>query len=88
MTPQEAITELRAMQRQIIHGSSIFGDIANIIDGLYSALTDANEQCRSAAEIAKRSGVATNWPAHAYALGESLKRQHAVLSPPNDQALT
>lgn len=61
-------------------------DTAHAIRQLVAALTDANDQCRSAMQIAQRSGEATNWPAFAYQLGVSLKRQHAAMYPPNDQA--
>lgn len=43
MTPSEAIQELDAMQRQIIHGSRIFGDIADVIRALQLKLAKANE---------------------------------------------
>lgn len=42
-TPAEAVAELRTMQTQIIHGSNIFGDIADIIEAL--------EKQRSAAKL-------------------------------------
>src|SRR5690349_4788907 len=47
MTPQIAIEKLDDMQRQIIHGSRIFGDIADVIRNLeavrLSALTSVAE---------------------------------------------
>ena len=58
---------------------------AHALRALVTALTDANDQCRSAMAIAQRSGEATNWPAFAYRMGDSLKRQHAVMCPPNDK---
>jgi hypothetical protein len=36
MTPNESIQELRKMQSQIIHGSNIFGDIADVIENISS----------------------------------------------------
>ncbi len=60
-------------------------DTAYAIRALVTALTDANDQCRSAMAIAQRSGEATNWPAFAYRMSDSLKRQHAVMYPPNKE---
>lgn len=39
LTPAELIQELRAMQRQIIHGTNIFGEIADLIDLQQDELT-------------------------------------------------
>lgn len=50
MTSSEAIQELDAMQRQIIHGSNIFGDIADVIRDLKQVESCAREYY-SCAEI-------------------------------------
>ena len=49
------------------------------------ALKDANDMCRSAMEVAKRDGKATNWETFRAKLHESLLRQHAIMYPQNDQ---
>ena len=43
------------------------------------ALAEANQMCRSAAQIVKRKGAETNWDAFEKMLGASLKRQHIVM---------
>ena len=48
---------------------------------LRSALKEANEICRSAYQVAARSGKETNWPVLTTALGTLLLKQHAILSP-------
>ena len=46
---------------------------------LRESLKDANDLCRSAAQIAEREGAETNWETFKSRLTESLKRQHAVM---------
>ena len=48
-----------------------------------AVLKDANDMCRSAMQIALRDGKETNWPAFRAQLEASLKRQHAIMYPPN-----
>lgn len=53
-----------------------------------SVLKDANDLCRSAFQIAERDGKDTNWPAFRAQLEASLKRQHAIMYPPNSVSTT
>lgn len=46
---------------------------------LRESLHDANEMCRSTAQIAKRNGEETDWANFKARLDESLARQHAVM---------
>lgn len=45
MQSDEAIQKLRDMQKQIIHGSNIFGDIANVIERMGKQLDALLAHC-------------------------------------------
>jgi len=60
--------------------AEIVRDMLLRVRALSAALEDANSLCRSAYQIAERSGSA-NWPAFRARLAESLDRQHAVMYP-------
>ena len=58
-------------------------DAAFAIRRLATALEDANGLCRSAYQVCERDGADTCWNNFRMNLSESLKRQHAVMYPPN-----
>lgn len=58
-------------------------DAAFAIRRLANALDDANGLCRSAYQVAERDGQDACWNNFRMNLLESLKRQHAVMYPPN-----
>lgn len=63
--------------------------IVHTIRDLVIALNDANELCRSAMEITRRRGQATNWDAFRDRLEASLERQHRIRFPePNGDVLS
>lgn len=70
-----------AMRRDA--NANLLEDASQAIRRLATALVDANDLCRSAYQVAERTGVNTNWNGLEACLSESLARQHAVMYPPN-----
>ena len=58
--------------------------LVNEIKRLSAALTEANEVCRSAHEIAKRDGADTNWETFRMCLKVALATQQAIMHPKSD----
>lgn len=75
MTPNEAIETLDRMQRQIIHGSRIFGDIADVIRNLDSVRVEALKELGTHLELEDRPP-------------ETLLHAHRILATNNPEGIT
>ena len=60
--------------------------LVNEVKRLSGALVSASEVCRSAYQIADRSGVETNWPTFKQALKRALDEQHSIMNPKTQDA--
>lgn len=72
MKTDEAITELRSMQRQIIHGTNIFGDIADTIAALEQRCAGLEKALE--AMLTQYGNVRA---AEGYPQGDSISMRHA-----------
>lgn len=59
--------------------------IIGLLGQTEAAIVRANEVLRSAAEIAKRDGRETNWPAFTARLNDVLYEQHRLMVPDHDK---